>query len=87
MKQPAIIVSDHAILRFIERHYGFSLDPIREQIVNLVKGPVSAGASCHSVGEVTFCFDKSTKYKDTTIVATVLERGMKRQKWLEINKG
>ena len=87
MKPPAIIISDHAIIRFIERHYGLSLDPIREQITNLVKGAVGARASSHSVGEVTFCFDKSIKYKGAVVVATVLERGMKRQNWLENHKG
>ena len=87
MKEPEIIVSDHAILRFIERHYGFSLDPIREQIIKLVKGPVGAGASSHSIDGITFCFDKSAKYKGATVVATVLERTMKRGNWMDKHKG
>ena len=87
MKTPKITVSDHAILRYIERHYGLSLDPIREKITALVRGPVAVGASSHTVDDITFCFEKCRKENGTIVVSTVLERGMGRTKWLRDHKG
>ncbi len=87
MKEPKITVSDHAVLRYIERSYGLSLDPIREKIIKLVKGPVAVGASSHTVDDVTFCFEKGRNSSDGIVVSTVLERGMGRTKWLRDHKG
>lgn len=86
MKEPEITISDHAVIRYIERQYGLSLDGIRKQITDLVRGAVGIGASSHTVGDVTFCFEKARSHKGI-VVTTVLERGMKRQKWLEDHKG
>jgi hypothetical protein len=87
MKQPDIIISDHALLRYIERHYGFSFKPIMDHIALQVRPAVNAGASTYSVDDITFCLEKSSKGGDVMVVTTVLERNMKTGKWRENNKG
>jgi hypothetical protein len=80
MKTPEIIVSDHAVIRYIERHYGFSVEPIRAEILRLAKGAITAGAATLSVDGITFCFSESPRNKGAMVVTTVLERGMGGQK-------
>lgn len=83
MREPKITVSDHAILRFIERHYGFSVEPIREKIIDLVRGSIGVGAKSHSIDGITFCFEESLRNKGVMVVTTVLERGMNKNKGRE----
>lgn len=87
MKKPEFIVSDHAVLRYIERHCGFSIDPIRAHIAKMVKGAIGAGAKSLAVDGITFRFAESDKYSGVMVVTTALERGMKSHKSLERHKG
>lgn len=44
-------VSDHALVRFLERHHGFDLDKFREEILTPVRvEAIKAGASTIKVG-------------------------------------
>lgn len=79
LKRKDITISDHAIVRYIERKYGLNLDAIRKEIIETVEGAVNVGASNHSVGDVTYCFVKDRKAPNGVLVSTVLLRTMNRK--------
>lgn len=45
MKQPRTNVTDHALVRYLERVYGLDLDPVRAEIADKVALGVSLEAS------------------------------------------
>jgi hypothetical protein len=47
-------VSDHAVLRYLERAKGFDLEKVRQHIASLCAAPVKAGANCVRVEGVKF---------------------------------
>lgn len=72
-------ITDHALLRFIERVYGLNLDPIRKQIETMIAGPARAGASTFTDGKgFTFCFKENGG--GGVVVTTILAPGMRQQK-------
>lgn len=79
LKRKAITISDHAIVRYIERKYGLNLDSIRKEIIETVEGAVNIGAASHSVGDVTYCFVKDRNASNGVLVSTVLLRTMNRK--------
>lgn len=79
LKPKQITISDHAIVRYIERKYGLNLDSIRKEIIETVEGAVNIGAASHSVGDVTYCFVKDRNANNGVLVSTVLLRGMNRK--------
>lgn len=79
LKRKEITISDHAIVRYIERKYGLNLDAIRKEIIETVEGAVNIGAASHSVGDVTYCFVKDRNASNGVLVSTVLLRGMNRK--------
>lgn len=52
-KEP-LIVTDHAICRFLERAYGFNIEAIREHIIGICSAPAAFGAVCVRAEGVRF---------------------------------
>lgn len=50
-------VSDHAVVRWLERVKGVDVEAFRAEIVDAVQGAVDAGAKQISVGGVTYILD------------------------------
>jgi hypothetical protein len=46
MKREPVRVSDHAVLRYLERSMGLNLDLVREHIASVCDGPAAVGAVC-----------------------------------------
>jgi hypothetical protein len=44
-KEP-VRVSDHAVLRYLERAMGLNIEIVREHIASICQGPAALGASC-----------------------------------------
>jgi hypothetical protein len=53
--KPAVIVTDHAVLRYVQRLLGIDVEACRKHIRNLVDPAHQAGASRYSSGGMTFC--------------------------------
>ena len=69
MTATPITVSDHALLRYIERVYGVDVDKLREEIADIVRPAVALKATARSVGDRTYVI----VYRDgAAIVTTVL---------------
>ncbi len=54
MKKPRVQVSDHAVLRYLERAGGFDIERLRQQIGHRVEAGHQAGASSVIVDGVAF---------------------------------
>ena len=54
MKKPRVRVSDHAVLRYLERAGGFDIERLRREIGHRVEAAVAAGASGIQIGGVNF---------------------------------
>jgi hypothetical protein len=52
-KEP-IVVTDHAVLRYFERFYGFNMELIREHIAAICTAPAAFGAVCVRAEGVRF---------------------------------
>lgn len=70
-----IYVTDHAVLRYIERHYRVDLTRIRAEIENKAGAAAKLGAKSVSVGDLKF--ELSPDREGTVVIKTVLERWMK----------
>jgi hypothetical protein len=47
-------VSDHAVLRYLERAKGFDMEAVRQHIADVCRGPVNIGATCIQAEGVKF---------------------------------
>lgn len=65
-------VSDHAIVRYLERVVGVDVDKIRCEILDLCEPAMRAGAAKVKVGKLEFCL------VDDTVATTQLRRPVKR---------
>ncbi len=72
-----IYVTDHAVLRYIERHYSVDLTRIRAEIENKAGAAAKLGAKSVSVGDLKF--ELSPDREGTVVIKTVLERWMKQK--------
>lgn len=52
-KEP-VRVSDHAIIRYLERAMGFNIEAVRKHIVDTCAGPAAIGAVCVRAEGVRF---------------------------------
>ena len=68
-----IIVTDHALVRYLERVAGLDLDPYRHHIASLVNEAAAAGAA-------TITIDGYVYTLQGTFVTTVLDQGMRKKK-------
>lgn len=46
MKQEPLRISDHAVLRYMERAMGLNVEIVRQHIVSICAGPAAIGAVC-----------------------------------------
>ena len=70
-----IHVSDHALLRYIERVQGISLEDLRQKIAEIVIVPAKAGASTVTVDGFTYCFVE--RRSGDVVVTTILFNEMR----------
>ncbi len=55
-KKPPVRVSDHAVVRYLERVKGYDIDGVRALIAAVCEGPYQLGATAISKAGVTFHF-------------------------------
>lgn len=67
MKSP---VSDHALIRWIERVQGINLDPMRMEIASICAEALAAGATSVVTNEATFVLDHGK-------IVSILEPGQR----------
>lgn len=72
-----VIVSDHAVLRYIERHYGMAVEKLRDEISGIAYPAAKAGAANFQVNTVKFCLTRDPHNTGIVTVKTVMERWMK----------
>lgn len=79
MKKPVpnITVSDHALVRFMERRFEIDLEPVRRELIAMAQGPAIAGAANFKTPDGTFCFRRDAK---GIVISTFLKTGMKASK-------
>lgn len=71
-----IIVSDHAVLRYLERIVGLDLEQIRAKLASEIAAAAATGARTVTSAGTTFVFEK-TQSGDICVV-TVLTQKMRR---------
>jgi hypothetical protein len=71
-----IIVSDHAVLRYLERIIGLDLDQIRAKLASEIAAAAATGARTVTTQGTTYVFEK-TPNGDICVV-TVLTEKMRR---------
>ena len=64
-----IYVSDHALIRYLERVQGFDLERFRKEISEIVTGAARAGATQVSHSGFTYCI------RDSSTVTTIIPGG------------
>lgn len=57
MKRPLAHVTDHAVLRFLERVGGWDIDAVRREIAAEVETGIEAGACAVNTGTVTYVLE------------------------------
>lgn len=73
-----IIVSDHALVRYMERVMGLDLASLRRRLADEVRPFAEAGAASCVIGRANFCFLVRTD--GHIAVATVITDKMRAQK-------
>lgn len=71
MKRKRLYVSDHAVLRYLERHGGFEIEKLRQQIAARLAPLAATGAAGIKIDGVVFIIRDGV---DARYVTTVLER-------------
>lgn len=68
MKKPVAHVTDHAVLRYLERAKGIDIDAIRVELGHIVDKAIEMGAGAAVVDGVKYCLN------DKTIVTVALKQ-------------
>lgn len=71
-----VYISDHALLRYVERKYGLAVDKFRAELESLVRGAAAVNAFSFHVDDLKFYLAPPTADGVVTI-KTVLHRSMK----------
>jgi hypothetical protein len=77
-RRAIVKISDHALLRFLERQHGVDIEAIRRGMAAGLEPVAALGAAELSVGKVKLLLKTIAKYDDGTPVmmcVTVLKRG------------
>ena len=72
MTQITVNITDHALLRYIERQMQIPIETVRKHIAKQAHGPALLGASTFTIDDVRFSF--SATVGGVVHVTTVLER-------------
>lgn len=78
MKAPTVRVSDHAVLRYLERVGGFEIERLRQELATRVASSVTRGAHTVLIDGHRFVLKEGT---GELIVATVLDAGDRTLHW------
>jgi len=54
------VITDHAMLRFLERVHGIDVHAIRRQLYDMIGEQLSTGATCWRVGDIEFRAERGT---------------------------
>lgn len=73
MKRPRIRVSDHAVLRYLQRVGGFDIERLRAEIAARVEGAAEAGASGVVIDGFRYCI-RPDDFGHRRVVTTILDR-------------
>lgn len=71
MAKITVHVSDHALLRYIERRYNVPLDLLRKKILDKAIPAANAGASVIGFDGIKLLLSKPNQFNEVTIVTTV----------------
>lgn len=72
-----VVVTDHAVLRYIERQFNLPVEKLREEIEAKALPAAIIGASFFQVGNLRFCLKPDSHNQGVVSVKTVLERWMR----------
>lgn len=64
-------ISDHALMRYMERVMGLDLGPIRREIAGIIAPAIKAGATSTTVGKFTYLFRQDAG--GPLVLATVID--------------
>lgn len=74
-------VSDHAVLRWLERVRGLDIDAVKAEIREKVYPAVAMGATCFAIGDTRFAIENG-------VITTVMTRRQRKNKaWRGRAKG
>ena len=74
--QVTVYVSDHAMLRYIERRYGVDVEKIRREITSKALPAAKMGAAVFGIDDLKFVLSRGD-HDNVVTVKTVMERWMK----------
>lgn len=78
-KRPALVhVSDHAVLRWLEREHGIDIEAVRSHLQGVVLTGASYGAVAVQIGRVKFILRENgvgADGSDLVVVPTTLSKG------------
>ena len=73
-KSPSIIVSDHALMRYLDRHHGLDVEKYRREVLDLVTAPIAVGASTFAIEGVCFAFKRNMGDGKVHVATTLTRR-------------
>ena len=76
-----LIVTDHALLRYIERKYKLSLEPLRQELHSAALPFAAVGAAIGAIDDIKFILRRNKRNADVTL-CTILGRDMHRPRGL-----
>ena len=78
MKKPRLRISDHAVIRHLERVGGFDIEGLRMALARRLEEPVRLGASAVTIDGFTYCVVQDP---GGPVIATVLDRNATQAHW------
>ena len=57
MKPERVTITDHAVIRYLERALDIRIDDVRAKLAAHVRGPMATGATTYFDGAFTYVFD------------------------------
>lgn len=74
MTRYEVEVTDHAVLRYIERAWGYKTDDVKRYIAEMVAHAAEAGAANVVIDDIRYCFSKTPN--NLVVVTTVMRADM-----------
>ena len=74
-----IIVTDHALLRYVERVFGLDIEMVRTHIEKSVRGPAIAGATTTTIDGYVYCLKE--RGNGAVAVTTILDTDMRAKRY------
>jgi hypothetical protein len=83
MKVSSVRVTDHAVLRYLERIGGFEIEKLRQEIAARVAQSVTRGQHTVLIDGHRFVLKEASNNTAGLVVATVLEAGDRSLVWTD----